>query len=279
MGPGTARAGAILFGADGRGGNPSTLFNINPTNGVATPIAAILGGGHGLAISGLAFDSANNTLYGATAPRQNGGGVATELVAIDPKTGAATLVGGLGRSISDLTFDATTGTMFGWSGRTSGNSLVTINLTTGLATQVGNSGITDAGAGLAANSTGTLFLVPGSSNGALDTVNKLLGSVNFVANLTGAPSPGPLFALAFDAHDTLFGVNNGFLVTINTTTGAVTNQGQVLNNGSPVINLDAIAFGPGGQTAAPEPATLTLCGIGAVGLAFGAWRRRQRATL
>ncbi|HZU37257.1 MAG TPA: PEP-CTERM sorting domain-containing protein [Gemmataceae bacterium] len=274
--PSTAEAG-LLFGADGRGGNPSTLYTINPTTGAATAVGAIQVGNARLAISGLAFDTATNTLYGATAPRQNGGGAPNELVKINTSTGAATPVGFFGVSISDLTFDTKTSTLFGWSGRVGGSSLQSINPATGQATQIGFSNTIAGGAGLAANSAGTLFMVPGSSSGPLDTVNKTTGQATTVANLSGAPSPfNPMFALAFDENDVLFGLNGDFLVTINTSTGAMTSHGEITHNGTPVSAMDAIAFAPQ-PNVVPEPATLMVSGIGGVGLVWlGAWRRRRQ---
>ena len=138
----------ILYGADGSGHNPATqLYTIDPTTGIATAVGAI-----GFAVTGLAWDSATQTLYGGTTrfdPNFPGefrvGGGSSHLITIDIVTGAGTLVGayntsnpaGNPESMADLAIDST-GRLFSFLEPNS-DDLYTINKFTGAATLVGDS--------------------------------------------------------------------------------------------------------------------------------------------
>jgi hypothetical protein len=267
----------FIYAADGQAGNPATnLYIINTADGnVATTVGSI-----GFAVTGMAFNPTTGVLYGVSAPKGTG---TRQLITINTATGAGTAIGALGVTIDEISF-AADGTLFGWSGRTSGSSLYRINLTTGAATQVSLSGLTDFGVGFAINqTTGQAFLANAGASGVLRTVNLTTGAATPGPTLTGAPFPtGSIDAMAFDGS-TLLALNLNetgpggsgnapsatFLVSINPTTGAVTTLGPS------VPGLDALAFQPG-TTVVPEPSSLLLCLVGAIGLIGRSWWRRIR---
>ncbi|HWY41467.1 MAG TPA: PEP-CTERM sorting domain-containing protein [Chthoniobacterales bacterium] len=265
----------VLLGTTG--GAAGDLYRIDPTTGVATEIGFLASGFNVYAVTGLAFDNVTGILYGSTSNKSASS--ARSLVAIDPSTGAVTFIGAFGvgsETMADLTFDGTTATLYG-TGSNDGN-LYSIDVTTGAATAVGSSGIAAAsinGAGVAANSAGQIFGAPTGANQQLVQYNKTNGSVTTVATFSGAPAPlGSIDAMAFNAGGTLYGVDidldkSTHLVTIDTATGAVTDVG------ASVALLDAIVFF--NPTAVPEPATLSLLGLSALG-SFGlnVLRRHRR---
>jgi len=271
----------VLLGATS--GAVGSLYNINPSNGVATPIGFLTDGiGNPFGITGMAFDPLTGLLYGSTS--NNSFTDKQSLVSIDPNSGMVTFIGffGVGTTMADLTFDTTTSTLFG-TGALNGN-LYTVNPATGVATLVGDAGfapLSTVGNGLAATAGGQLFGSPQGSSGPLVLFNKSNGSVTTVATLSGAPFPtGAIGAMAFNAAGTLFGVNIdqsiptsrlADLVTIDTGTGAVTNVGA-----TGVNNLDAIVFF--NPTAVPEPTTTVLFGTGLIFLGVRRYRHQSSAT-
>ncbi len=241
----TASAQEVLYGADGAGGNPSNLYILDPGSGAAVENIGPIG----FAVTGLAVDPADGTLYGSTSRQTTGGAPSPgSLITINRTTGAGTLVGDLRpdtETAADITFTPD-GALFGWLEPNS-SDLVTIDKVTGAASIVGDSGLNNEGSGLASSPGGVLFLAE-SDNGPLRTVDRNTGATVTVATMNGTKGfrvPG----LAFDAMGTLFGARQGGsagfegdLITINTVTGAVTTMGPSLTR------LDAITF------AQPQPA-------------------------
>jgi hypothetical protein len=293
----------VFFGVNGShvedpGVEFTNLYTVDPTNAAVTFIGQVNVGSVNIRIAGLAFHPTTGVLYGSTTGRLNPfvpfdfNGA---LVTIDPTTGAATFIGNFGlpmnSTLTDIAFQPD-GTLYGWSGSGAGSGasdLYTINLTTAVATQIVDSGVSVPGAGLGADSAGTLFLTGPTGGGFLYTVPVTgpdPGIPVVVAPLTpaaGDPPPlGFIRGLDFDDTGTLFGVNYtggtggpSRLVTIDTTTGVFSVRGDLPNG------FTAVGFQPGGPPppgeGVPEPSTLTLFGLGLLGLAGCWWRRSRRA--
>ncbi len=267
-GAGPADAAAILYGADGAGGNPNTALTIlDPTTGGSVSTVGPIG----FAVTGMAFHPTTGVLYGTTGNMSLG--TANSLITIDVATGAGTLVGpnGLG-PVADIAFDAA-GTLYGWAERGQ-DDLVTLDLTTGAASVVADSGLDTRGSGLAFDASGVLWSAgnaDSSRGGVLRTIDPITGLSTGTLPLASSTG-GRLGALAFDDAGTLFAADAATtgtpasslsLLTIDTTTGVVTQVGSTLPG------LDAIAFR---VTAVPEPsaALLVAWGLSVIGV-----RRRR----
>jgi hypothetical protein len=275
-----ARAFAgILYGATGSQGVNGQLFTLNPATGaVITTVGNLrLANGAPVGMTGMAFDPNTGILYGSTAnasPNIDG-----HLVIIDPNTAIVTDIGdfSVASTFSDITFDPTTGILYGWEAA-GGHQLHIIDKNTGAAVAVGTTTFAGfGGGGLAASLAGTLFSTPDGSTAdpaTLRTVNKVTGVFSSSVNLSGQPLASRVInSLDFDENGVLFGVNGQtatHLVTINTATGVVTDIGRTPDN------TDAIAFLRQNQPI-PEPATLVIWGIGALGLGIGFRRRKSVA--
>lgn len=111
----------VMYWDAGRGNN--SIYILNLTTGAATLVGAT-----GLTdLFGLAYDTANNTLYGATASL---GG--ENFYSINTLTGAATLIGNSGIYTGGLAYNSTDNTMYETDPTT--RSLYSINLGNGAAT-------------------------------------------------------------------------------------------------------------------------------------------------
>jgi len=194
------------------------------------------------------FDIAFNTvgqLYGVA----NG----NTLYSINASTGASSAIGATGSFVNGLDFDSA-GTLYG----SGGSQLYTINTATGAATSVGNIGYTSGG-DLAFASDGTLYMT--SSNGSLISVNKTTGAGSVVGNIGFANVYGIDFI-----GSVLYGTTlGGQLITINTTTGAGTLVGA-----SGVASFGSSVWAP-----VPEPASLAMWTLGALGACVYTRRRKR----
>ncbi len=120
---------STLFVVDGRGSN--SLFRYNPATGTA-----VLLGTHGIPdLFGLAYDTLNNTLYGATFS----GTLA--LYTLDQTTGVASFVGNTGVAIGGLAYDSAHDILIGIND--GAGNLFQINRTTGAATLLASPGGTN----------------------------------------------------------------------------------------------------------------------------------------
>jgi hypothetical protein len=246
---GTASA-QLLYGANGAGGNLSTLFVLDPNTGAAVKAVGPIG----FAVTGLAIDPKTGTLYGTTGRQASSGQPNPgSLIKIDRSTGAGTLVGDERpntETAADITFTPD-GVLYGWL-EDSTDDLVTIDTATGAATVVGDSGLDTYGSGLASNSAGVLYFAGEGEQGRLFTIDRTTGAATPVATLNGPNGDPGISSLAFDANDTLYGSRipsnspafQSDLITIGTATGAITSKGPSVDR------LDGIAFVP--------PRTVTL---------------------
>lgn len=263
---GAAAAVPVLYGAAYSGPDGlSTFYSVNATSGSATAI-----GGIGFQrVSGMDFDPNTGVLY-AVGERNDGSNVAV-LITIDLATGAGTEVAALnggaahffGDAYTDISFRSD-GTLYSYLDPSDG--LGTIDLGTGALTQLGYTGVGCCGNGIAFSGSDVLYH---ANDAALHSLDQTTGAATLIAAL-GFPS-GQVFprvnAMDFDpATGTLYAAVRrdfaNYLATIDPVTGVVTSIGASQNG------LDALAVF---TVPVPEPGTLALLAVAALGLA----RRRQ----
>ncbi|HEY6891802.1 MAG TPA: hypothetical protein VI300_28630 [Solirubrobacter sp.] len=269
-----ASAAPVLYGATGVTDldtlPASNLYTINPDTGATTSVGSI-----GKAVTGLAFDGTDGTLYGVTAGVQLAG-TTRDLLKINPATGASTVVGSLGvNEIEDIAVSPL-GQMYGWN--ETGDDLYSISKATGAVTKVGEAGLgVTFGDGISFDRNGALWGLLDGDFGHVFKLDPATGAVTTTATrLTGSPNKtGAMISSLDTACDglTMYGVVNDFgaatnLVTIDLATGAITNKGASLPA------LDAIAWGgcpppPQSTPSGTVPATLSLS-LGAP-VTFGAF--------
>jgi len=282
----------VLLGVDGAGQTNSTLYNIDPTTGLATSIGAV----HlyvnrtddgAVSISALAYDPQNGLLYASTNTSNNPNVSTPSLVTLTlPANGQglvqATLVGqpfAVGQfSMTALAFNPSGTTLYGYD--KTAEALYSVSLATGVATAVDpgqSSSIgTTSGDGMAisaagANS-GTIYFAGKGVGGPLYTLSPTTGKATAGPTLT-APTPPPdlstrqIKGLAFNSSDSLYGIALAAgstapipadLVTINPTTGNITEVGPTQNG------ILALAFEPS-PASVPEPGPFILLALPAVG--------------
>jgi len=259
VGPSTASAGPTVYVA-GNGGEFGTL---DLATGDFTSIGT-LNPSSDAAIIGMGFGP-DGKLYGLDFIQPN-----ANLYQIDITNANTTLVGALDHSAYGATADAA-GKVYALS-QDNNAVFYTLDPPSTTTTAVGPTGL--AGFFLAAvNSGGTQFFAGGVNltTGTVDlySIDAMTGAATLVGD-TGFPVSSGLFV-----GDTLYGfdLNVPAIFTIDTTTGAAT---QVATYNLPNGSLVRAAAVPALQLApVPEPSTLALAAMGAVGLA-GAIRRRCR---
>ena len=226
-----AMSAPILYGADGSGGAASTLYTIDPTTGIATPVGAI-----GFSITALAWDSTTSTLYGGTSSIAPVNG----LITINRSTGTGTLVGayGAGNGMSDLAIDSA-GNLFGWEENNSTDDLYSITKGTGVAALVGEFGAGTGTSAIAFDSTDALYFTGASTQPGcpadircLHTISTVTGGLLSTVAESGGGGSRLGAGASFDSSDTLFAIlktggsgGTRSLATVNTTTGVITTIG------------------------------------------------------
>lgn len=254
-GVGQARAG-FLYAIDD---TTNSLYTIDPNTYAKTLIGStgVPTGNFG----DLTYDSANGNLYWI-AGRDN-----DNLYTIDKTTGAATLVGSYG--ISDLfalAYDSTNGQLYAQA--TSGN-VYTLDLATAAPTLIGSNGVYPGGYAYRADTDQLILLSAGG--GAFYSIDTTTGAATLVNGGTGFVNDN---GLTYDPELNAYFADD-WSSMLYKWDGTTYIGGSVSGLGGDAF--DGIAWVPTGASTAPEPSTLTLLGIGAVGLFGYGWRRRKLA--
>ena len=240
-------------------GGAATLYNIDPNTGAATSIGAI---GFNQ-VGAIDFDT-SGTLYGVGNRISDNAQV---LLTINPTTGAGTEVGATTVSafFQDVSFRNSDDALYGYAG----GNIYTFNISSGVATLLGNAGDGfPSGNGLAFSPFDTLYK---ADNNSLWTINQSNGSATTVTALNYATAGDRANGMDFDNATGILwasvrdGGTTTYLATIDVGNGNVNYIG-LTQSGTDALSV-AIAT-------IPEPGTLTLVGMGLVGLLT--LRRRKK---
>jgi len=217
---------------------PATLYTINPSSGVATPIGLT---GYNR-VGAIDFDPLNGVLYGIGTDSTTS---AIDLITINTTSGLGMTVGATGvtSNFQDISFRSD-GTLFG----VSSGQAYTINLTTGVATALPNpTGQSAMGSGLAFDPSNTLYNINGNTIATIDQttgVGTATGTtVNYPINIVPARpnamdydlTTGILYASVVHSID---GIVANFIAEIDVSTGTVTNPRAT------IAGLDGLAVLP-----------------------------------
>lgn len=237
---------ATMFGIDWAS---QTLFTVDLATAATVPV-----GNASPLRNGLAFD-VDGTLY------SNDRGL---FGTINPWTAAPTVVNpATGRDLNALAFTSDFSALYGIDFLD--DNLYLIDKTTGVGTIVGSTGL-DSLSSLAINSSNEAFVADTSIPGVLNGGNlyKIDLSTGGVIATVGDMGHG-MTSMAFDNNDNLFGIglSHDVLYRIDTSTAVATPIGNVTYR-----DVRGLAW-------VPEPSTLVLLCMGAVGLLVYFLRRRK----
>ena len=259
----SALYGLAHIGQDG----PDTLYTIDKTTGIATPVGPV-----GFErCYGMDYHPSNGIMY-AVCERSDGSNVDV-LITLNLSTGQGTEVGPTGGSIfgdqvGDISFRNSDNELYAY--LEAGDGVGTIDITSGDITELGGSGVGCCGNGIAFS---PLDILWHSNEAALNELDQSLGTATLIAAHTFPVDidGGRLSAMDVDPDDdTLYGslVNRepffggpleNYLATVDTTTGDITIIGPTIEG------LDAIAFVPmdfvAGESLPIDTTALLVAGI------------------
>jgi hypothetical protein len=229
---------ATLYGARGASALTSDLYTIDPITAATTSVGPI-----GYAITGLAFDPTDGTLYGCTS--KNSAADPKSIITIDILTGVGTLIGAIGLGTddcADICFDEA-GQMYGWLANS--GDLCSVDKATGAATPIGPA--TTFGGALDFV-LGTLYHLPHNTTGDIATVDPLTGDQTFGAAMDGGG--GVINSGSYRTETGRFYTTNSNtdLATVDLNTGEIT----VIGGGLAPATFDGIAWTP---SSPPPPFT------------------------
>jgi hypothetical protein len=253
---GDAARGALLLHIDDSANNLGTVDVSTGVGGVT-----VIGNMGADVMTDIAFDASGN-LFGISF---------TNLYRINTTTAAATLVGALG-----LASPGNNSLVFGSNGvlyaaSVSTGHLYTVNTSTGLATDRGDIGFFSSG-DLAFNG-GALYMSSTSDRLiriALDGSDNVVGVTD-----VGGLGFSNVFGLATGSDGVLYGVSGTTVFSVNTATGAGTFVRDY--SGFVLGSANGTSFFTEAGATVPEPASIVMFGLGALGLGFIGCRRRNLA--
>ena len=240
----TAQTCPSLLGIDSATTTTSTLWDINPTTGVASNPRTVSGG---IDRAPLAIDfSPSGVLYGVSLGPSGGSPNSGMLFTINPVNGATTFVANLTQFVNvegDIAIDPTTGILYAVDGI---GPLFTINMTTGVCTTVGTLPLDLPGgadySGLGFDNSGQLYAWS-QFGSVLRKVNKSNGAIQSTVFLSPFPGGG-VGDVAFDpgTNKCLLGGNpsGGVLSSCNPNTGLVSPIGST----APMSGMWSMTFDP-----------------------------------
>ena len=261
-------AGPILYTMAWNDGN-ATLdsFDASNPNGTTTVIGPL---GVSIDYGGLAYDTANNTMYMVDGFGNDSTTTHSSLYSVNLATGAATLIGSTGLvDVTGLTYDSTNNTLYA-AQFGSNEPLEILNTTTGAATPVGSGISSDRVDNLAYD----------SANGVLYGFVDCLGCAEL---FTVDPTTGIgtlLSGSGLDANDSgiVFDPGTGLLWDLDVRGYLTTiNPSSPYTQSSPTFvsatgESSGLALVPGSTSAVPEPSTFALFTAGAALV----WARRRK---
>jgi hypothetical protein len=250
----TCQAGLTLYIDD----SGNRLGTVDTVTGAGSVIGTIVAISSGETITDIAF-SPTGSLFAVSF---------NNLYSVNTTTGAGTLIGSHGLAGKNALVFSSSGLLY--SASVQDSDLYTLNTSTGAATNRGSLGGYYSAGDLAFNG-GSLYM--STSSNQLIRIG-LDGSGN-VSGLTliGNLGVSGMFGLATGSDGVLYGVAGNTIYKVSTSTGAAT---AVVSYGGGLSAANGTSFFEEAQPV-PEPATLTMFGIGALGFAGVALRRRKLA--